>query len=300
MIVNERLTSYLHSLDRGNGELLDRIEAEAVRDFVPIIRKETGALLKTLVALKQPRAILEVGTAVGYSALLMGRAMPAGCHLTTIEKYEKRLPIARENFRRAGMEDRITLLEGDAEEILAGLTGTWDFIFMDAAKGQYLHWLPMLLRLMPERGVLISDNVLQDGDLIESRYAVERRNRTIHSRMREYLYALTHMEELETSVLPIGDGVTVSVKKDDRRILQNHRIEEETDERTGAFNSSRKSGRAENCCHLRRRCSLHRRRGLRTSGESEKLYQGRYEGGNRLCPRERGKGLCDRQYFSSQ
>lgn len=213
MIVNERLTSYLHSLDRGNGELLDRIEAEAVRDFVPIIRKETGALLKTLVALKQPRAILEVGTAVGYSALLMGRAMPAGCHLTTIEKYEKRLPIARENFRRASMEDRITLLEGDAEEILAGLTGTWDFIFMDAAKGQYLHWLPMLLRLMPERGVLISDNVLQDGDLIESRYAVERRNRTIHSRMREYLYALTHMEELETSVLPIGDGVTVSVKK---------------------------------------------------------------------------------------
>ncbi len=213
MIVNERLTSYLHSLDRGHGELLDRIEAEAVRDFVPIIRKETGALLKTLVALKQPRAILEVGTAVGYSALLMGRAMPAGCHLTTIEKYEKRLPIARENFRRAGMEDRITLLEGDAEEILAGLTGTWDFIFMDAAKGQYLHWLPMLLRLMPEGGVLISDNVLQDGDLIESRYAVERRNRTIHSRMREYLYALTHMEELETSVLPIGDGVTVSVKK---------------------------------------------------------------------------------------
>ena len=213
MIVNERLTSYLHSLDRGNGELLDRIEAEAVRDFVPIIRKETGALLKTLVALKQPRAILEVGTAVCYSALLMGRAMPAGCHLTTIEKYEKRLPIARENFRRASMEDRITLLEGDAEEILAGLTGTWDFIFMDAAKGQYLHWLPMLLRLMPEGGVLISDNVLQDGDLIESRYAVERRNRTIHSRMREYLYALTHMEELETSVLPIGDGVTVSVKK---------------------------------------------------------------------------------------
>mgnify|MGYP000204001491 FL=1 len=213
MIVNERLTSYLHSLDRGNGELLDRIEAEAVRDFVPIIRKETGALLKTLVALKQPRAILEVGTAVGYSALLMGRAMPAGCHLTTIEKYEKRLPIARENFRRASMEDRITLLEGDAEEILAGLTGTWDFIFMDAAKGQYLHWLPMLLRLMPEGGVLISDNVLQDGDLIESRYAVERRNRTIYRRMRDYLYQLTHHEELRTSVLPIGDGVTVSVKK---------------------------------------------------------------------------------------
>ena len=209
----KRITDYINSLDQGHGVLCDKIAKEARAAAVPIIRRETGALLQTLTAAVKPMRILEVGTAVGYSALLMGRAMPAGCHLTTIEKYEKRLPIARENFRRAGMEDRITLLEGDAEEILAGLTGTWDFIFMDAAKGQYLHWLPMLLRLMPEGGVLISDNVLQDGDLIESRYAVERRNRTIHSRMREYLYALTHMEELETSVLPIGDGVTVSVKK---------------------------------------------------------------------------------------
>ena len=213
MIVNERLTSYLHSLDRGNGELLDRIEAEAVRDFVPIIRKETGALLKTLVALKQPRAILEVGTAVGYSALLMGRAMPAGCHLTTIEKYEKRLPIARENFRRAGMEDRITLLEGDALEVMKGLAGPYDFVFMDAAKGQYIHYLPEVTRLLSEGGVLVSDNVLQDGDVIESRYAVERRNRTIHSRMREYLFELKHSDIYETSILPLGDGIALSVKR---------------------------------------------------------------------------------------
>lgn len=212
MIVNERITAYLHSLDRGNGELLDSIEREAEKDFVPIIRKETAALLKTLVAAARPKAILEVGTAVGYSALLMGRVMPEDCHITTIEKYEKRIPIARENFRRAGMEGKITLLEGDAEEILGGLSGSYDFIFMDAAKGQYLHWLPMILRLLPAGGMLVSDNVLQDGDLIESRYAVERRNRTIHGRMREYLYVLTHMQELETSVIPIGDGVTVSVK----------------------------------------------------------------------------------------
>lgn len=212
MIVNERITAYLHSLDRGNGELLDSIEEEAAKDFVPIIRKETAALLKTLVAAARPKAILEVGTAVGYSALLMGRVMPEDCHITTIEKYEKRIPIARENFRRAGMEGKITLLEGDAEEILGDLSGSYDFIFMDAAKGQYLHWLPMILRLLPAGGMLVSDNVLQDGDLIESRYAVERRNRTIHGRMREYLYALTHMQELETSVIPIGDGVTVSVK----------------------------------------------------------------------------------------
>ena len=213
MIVNERLTSYLHSLDRGNGELLDRIEAEAVRDFVPIIRKETGALLKTLVALKQPRAILEVGTAVGYSALLMAQVMPEGTDILTIEKYEPRIPVARRHFEEAGLSDRITLLEGDAGEILKKLEGPFDFIFMDAAKGQYIHWLPDILRLLSANGVLFSDNVLQDGDIIESRFAVERRNRTIHARMREYLYTLTHMPELQTSVVPIGDGVALSVKR---------------------------------------------------------------------------------------
>ena len=218
MMENERLTSYLHSLDSGNGALLDAIENEAVRDFVPIIRKETAALLKTLVVLKNPKSILEVGTAVGYSALLMSQVMPEDCHITTIEKYEKRIPIARENFKKAGMERRITLLEGDAEEILGTLTGSYEFIFMDAAKGQYLHWLPLILKLLSEGGVLVSDNVLQDGDLIESRYAVERRNRTIHTRMREYLYTLTHMKEFETSVIPIGDGVTVSVKKQRQKL----------------------------------------------------------------------------------
>lgn len=213
MTGNERITAYINSLDAGNGSVCDAIEEEALSAFVPIIRKETSALLKTLVVLKQPKEILEVGTAVGYSALLMSRVMPESCHLTTIEKYEKRIPIAKENFKRAGKEQSITLLEGDAEEILASLSGPYDFIFMDAAKGQYLHWLPMILRLLPKGGVLVSDNVLQDGDLIESRYAVERRNRTIHSRMREYLYTLTHMEEMETSIVPIGDGVTISVKR---------------------------------------------------------------------------------------
>lgn len=213
MMDKERLTAYLHSLDSGNGPLCDRIEEEAVRDRVPIIRKETAALLKTLVAMKRPERILEVGTAVGYSALLMCRVMPKDCRITTIEKYEKRIPIARANFKAAGEEERITLLPGDAEEILRELKETYDLIFMDAAKGQYLHWLPMILSLLSPGGVLISDNVLQDGDIIESRYAVERRNRTIHGRMREYLYELTHHKDLVTSVVPIGDGITISVKK---------------------------------------------------------------------------------------
>ena len=139
--------------------------------------------------------------------------MPAECTITTIEKYEPRIPVAKANFKRAGEESRITLLEGDAEEILKELEGPYDFIFMDAAKGQYIHWLPDILRLLSANGVLFSDNVLQDGDIIESRFAVTRRNRTIHKRMREYLYTLTHSEELTTAVLPVGDGITISTKK---------------------------------------------------------------------------------------
>ena len=212
MIVDERTITYINSLEQGDSEFLRMTAKEAAASFVPIIRKETGSLLKTLVEMKRPRRILEVGTATGYSALLMSEHMPEGSTITTIEKYEKRIPIARENFRRGGKEDVITLLPGDAAEILKSLSGPYDFIFMDAAKGQYIHFLPEVLRLMPVGGVLVSDNVLQDGDLIESRFAVTRRNRTIHARMREYLYTIKHMEELETAVIPIGDGVTISVK----------------------------------------------------------------------------------------
>ncbi len=213
MTEQERITGYINSLDSGHGALCDRIAREARAAFVPIIRTETAAFLQTMVAAVRPQRILEVGTAVGYSALLMAQVMPETAHITTIEKFKPRIPLARAHFLEAGMSERITLLEGDAGELLPQLDGTYEFIFMDAAKGQYIHWLPEILRLMPEGGVLFSDNVLQDGDLIESRFAVERRNRTIHSRMREYLYTLTHMPQLQTSVVPIGDGVTVSVKR---------------------------------------------------------------------------------------
>ncbi len=213
MIVDERMTAYINSLDMGNTRLLDQIEEEARRDCVPVIRREMQSFLKTLLAAKQPRAILEVGTAVGFSALLLCEYGHPKAHITTIEKYEKRIPTAKENFKRAGREKQITLLEGDAAEYLQKMTGTFDFIFMDAAKGQYIHFLPDVLRLLAPGGLLVSDNVLQDGELIESRFAVERRNRTIHSRMREYLYELKHNPLLVTSILPLGDGVTLSVKQ---------------------------------------------------------------------------------------
>lgn len=212
MIVEERVVTFIHSLETENSEILEQVEKEALDSYVPIIRKEMQSFLKVLLAMKKPKRILEVGTAVGFSALLMSEYAPADCQITTIEKYEKRIPIARENFKRAGKETQITLLEGDAMEILKGFTGSFDFIFMDAAKGQYIYYLPEVLRLLEKNGVLVSDNVLQEGEIIESRFAVERRNRTIHSRMREYLYELKHHPLLETSIIPLGDGVSVSIK----------------------------------------------------------------------------------------
>ena len=213
MIVDERLVTYINSLDAGNTAMLDQIEREATADYVPIIRKEMQSFLKFLLAMKKPARILEVGTAVGFSAILMAEYDPVPCQITTIENYEKRIPIARENFKRAGKEAQIALLEGDAAEVLKTLEGSYDFIFMDAAKGQYIHFLPEILRLLAKDGVLVSDNVLQDGDVIESRFAVTRRNRTIHKRMREYLYTLTHSEELVTALLPVGDGITLSTRR---------------------------------------------------------------------------------------
>ena len=213
MIVDERLVTYINSLDTGNTSILDQIEKEALDSYVPIIRKEMQQFLKLLLAMKCPMRILEVGTAVGFSSILMAEYDPVPCEITTIENYEKRIPIAKENFIRAGKEKQITLLEGDAAQILPTLTETYDFIFIDAAKCQYIHYMPDILRLLGSEGTLVSDNVLQDGDIIESRFAVTRRNRTIHKRMREYLYELTHDERLVTAVLPIGDGVTVSTWK---------------------------------------------------------------------------------------
>ena len=215
MIIDERMIAFIQSLDKGNTPFLTELEEEAVRTDVPIIRPAMQSLMRFLLQLHKPSSILEVGTAIGFSAILMAEYSPKNCHITTIEKYEKRIPLAKANFEASGYADRITLLEGDAADILKGLEGTFDMIFMDAAKAQYIHFMPDVMRLLAPGGLLVSDNVMQDGEIIESRFAVIRRNRTIHGRMREYLFALTHEDRLETVVLPVGDGVTLSIKKED-------------------------------------------------------------------------------------
>lgn len=215
MIVDERITAYINSLEKDLPLYLKELEKSALSEGVPIIRKETQTFIRLLIAMKQPTRILEVGAAVGFSALYMSEYMPEKCTITTIEKVEKRLEKARNNIADAPYGNRITLLEGDALAILKQLVikeNSFDFIFMDAAKAQYMNFLPEIMKLLTIGGVLITDNVLQDGAVVQSRYGITRRDRTIHSRMREYLYTLTHMNELETAVVSIGDGVTVSTR----------------------------------------------------------------------------------------
>ncbi|MGN1084642.1 MAG: O-methyltransferase [Lachnospiraceae bacterium] len=216
MIISERLSEYLKALECDLPEYLDRLEQQALSEEVPIIRKEAQALLRFLLCLLKPERILEVGCAVGFSAAFMSEYMPEGATITTIEKVEQRIREAKKNLAGIPRAEQVTLLCGDAAEVLKELSGrgeTYPFIFMDAAKGQYMNFLPYLLQLLPEGGLLITDNVLQEGTIVESKYTIPRRERTIHMRMREYVYTLKHMEELETVVLPVGDGVTLSVKK---------------------------------------------------------------------------------------
>ena len=219
----ERTEIFIESLNEGNTEFLDNLEAEANRDNVPIIRKSMQRFLKLMLELKKPKNILEVGTAVGFSAILMAQYSQSDCHITTIEKYEKRIPVAKDNFLKSGFNDKITLIEGDAKDILNELlenengddkfAGRYDMIFMDAAKGQYINFLPNAVKLLKKGGVLITDNVLQDDTVIQSKFKVVRRDRTIHKRMREYIRALMQSDELTTDILQLGDGISVSVKK---------------------------------------------------------------------------------------
>lgn len=214
MIVNERIITYMHSLEKANSPILEKIEKQAHMDNVPIIRKEMESFLRVMFAVKKPKNILELGTAIGYSAILMSECLEHDGKIITIENYDKRIQIARENIKLAEKENVIKLLEGDALKIMPSLEqNQFDFVFMDAAKAQYVNFLPEVLRLMKKGAVLITDNILQEGDIIESKYVVRRRDRTIHKRMREYLELVKNHLELETTIVPIGDGISMSVKK---------------------------------------------------------------------------------------
>lgn len=221
MIINERLTAYLHSLEEDTPSLFENLRKVAEEDDVPIIRRETERFLKTLLAIQKPVSVLEIGTGIAYSTLVFAEYGRNVRSIVTIENYPPRIEKAKENIasffregRRSKEELMINLLEEDAAQSVKYLEGPFDLIFLDGPKGQYIVMLPELLRLLAEGGVLVADNVLQEGELIESRYITQRRQRTIHERMREFVWETMHLEQLESSLLTVGDGMIVSVKKE--------------------------------------------------------------------------------------
>ena len=212
MIVNERIDEYIELLSKENSEYIERIREEALATDVPIIKRSSEAFMKSLLKIKRYTNILELGTAVAYSTLIIAENSEA--QITTVEKFEPRIKIAKENIKFSKFKDRIELICEDVDIVLKNLViqnKKYDFIFMDAAKAQYIKWLPDIKLLLEDEGVLVSDNILQEGSISESKFAIARRDRTIHKRLREYLRALTSDKNLTTSIIPIGDGVALSI-----------------------------------------------------------------------------------------
>ena len=221
MITDERLEAFFGSLRAAKTPFLEDLEREALADGVPIIRPQAQSLLRYVIASAKPHSILEIGTAIGFSAIFMATYGDDDLHIDTIENYDKHIVRAYTNIREAGFEDRIDLIEGDAMTVLEDLVSkgrSYDMIFMDAAKAQYLNYLPLCKSMLLQGGILVSDNVLFDGDIVQSRFAVRRRDRTIHSRMREFLRVISEDKDLITTILPVGDGMTLSVMNDPKSV----------------------------------------------------------------------------------
>ncbi len=209
----ERITSFINSFNKDDEGTLGEIYEQARARGIPVIRRETRELLKLLMLMQHPANILEIGTAVGYSALYMSKYASCHSHITTIELDTDRAEEARNNIKRLGMDSVITVLQGDAAEVLPTLSGSFDFAFVDAAKGQYLNYYEEVMRLLAPGGLILSDNVLQDGEILESHFLVTKRDRTIHDRMRDYLYTIKNDSRLETAILSVGDGVALSIRR---------------------------------------------------------------------------------------
>ena len=206
--------NYLDGLIPDRGEFLTELRRKSALEesYAPIVQKSTEQLIVTLLKLIKPARVLEVGTAVGYSAILMADNLPDDSTIVTIERYKKHADIAVDNIFASGYEKKIKVIEGEAAEVLHWLDGSFDFIFLDAAKGQYIEFLPDIMRLLKPGGVLLSDNILYHG-MVEDEEKVERRKITIVKRLHMYLEEIMSNDELTTSIIPIGDGVALSVKK---------------------------------------------------------------------------------------
>lgn len=212
-ITNQLVREYLSSVMKERTPELEALHHHAENTNVPIIKHEMEQFLTFMVTLHRPLRILEIGTAIGYSGIVMLSAAAEGCHLTTLELSEAMVAQATDNFEKFGFRPQVTLIPGDATQTIKTLEEPYDLIFMDAAKGQYRAYYDETLRLLKPGGLLIADNILQDGLLAKSRYAIPRRQRTIHGRMREFVKLLMEHPELTTTTQAIADGVCVALRR---------------------------------------------------------------------------------------
>ncbi len=195
-----------------SSDVLKTLEDYAKNYNVPIIHPEVAQFIRVIIQIKNPNRILEIGTAIGYSAIVMAEASKKDCEIITIERREDMVKLAKENLKRAGLDNRIKVLHGEAQEILPNIKDKFDLIFLDAAKGKYMEFLPYCIENLNDGGVIISDNVLFKG-MVANDDLVIRRKKTIVRRMREYLKYICNTPILETSIIPIGDGIALTIKK---------------------------------------------------------------------------------------
>ena len=207
-----QITAYLRSMLPQNDAFLQGLEQQALEQYIPVIQPEVAQLLRVLLQISSAKSVLEVGTAIGYSAIIFAQALPWYGHVTTLEIRPEMVQAASENIKAAGLQDKITVLEGDAYRSMEQLSGTFDCIFLDGAKGQYLRFLPLCLSLLRAGGLFISDNILYRGSVAEDGF-IPRKHRTIIRNLKEYLKALSGHPQLTTTIRPLGDGVAVCRKQ---------------------------------------------------------------------------------------
>lgn len=218
-IVMPKILDFMRNGQKAFPGQLGEIEAYANELGIPIVPHETAKFLDFLTASLQPKHILEIGTAIGFSASLMAQHLQGDGHLTTIDRYPKMFERAKENFTKMGLDDKVTLLEGDAVDILPTLEGPYDLIFMDSAKAKYVEFYPECMRLLREGGILIIDDVFQAGTVLDDESEIPKRVRKIHRKLNELFDTILNSQEHRSCMVPLGDGLLM-VRKESQQISQ--------------------------------------------------------------------------------
>ncbi|EGP5555642.1 O-methyltransferase [Enterococcus faecium] len=212
-VVKEELLDFMRTQQKKLPGELGKLEEEAHVAEVPVIPHETVVFLKFLLGQLQPERILEIGAAIGFSSSVMATTIGENAHVTTIDRFDVMIEKAKKNYERLGLTDKVTLLEGQAADILPELSGPYDFIFMDSAKSKYIEFLPECLRLLRKGGVLMVDDIFQGGTILLPDEEIPRGKRAIHRKLNEFLRVVVDHPDLTSTILPLGDGVILMTKE---------------------------------------------------------------------------------------